>query len=402
MELLDATFKLITPLAMGGADPRPAIAPQGPSHLHAIAELRPPSVKGMLRYWYRALDPAYGSHEAQFFGGTGTDEGQSSFLLRVQHPGQPRSIPWDDRGYGDDGRNGIRYLSYTLRQTNRQVARAVIAPGAAITLRLIFRRPTDSEQRRAVLGALWLLGHMGGLGSRSRRGFGTVALQGWRVVQGAVWQELAQLPIAHGAPTPDEWLHRFEDGLKGLRAWYPGAATADHTVLAGARFRLLSPGHASGRFQAWEYALDSAGAAMQRFRLRWNVRDQQSDYHRVKAHIVASITPNHGARLTAAPARAAFGLPLTFRYRSLGDAAPPVSFRGKPSERSASPIWIRVVAIGDRCYPLYAWFRSPLLPGGEAVIVAVSRQDQTELPAPDGSLLRQFWEDLGGREVTCP
>ncbi|MBO2534024.1 MAG: type III-B CRISPR module RAMP protein Cmr1 [Thermoactinomycetaceae bacterium] len=45
-EMLRVEFQIITPLVLSGAD-------QGG------AELRLPSVKGMLRYWYRALDPEY-------------------------------------------------------------------------------------------------------------------------------------------------------------------------------------------------------------------------------------------------------------------------------------------------------------------------------------------------------
>lgn len=83
-EMLRVEFQIITPLVLSGAD-------QGG------AELRLPSVKGMLRYWYRALDPEYNKKikigksgkeegptwESHLFGGTGSGEGQSRFLMRL-------------------------------------------------------------------------------------------------------------------------------------------------------------------------------------------------------------------------------------------------------------------------------------------------------------------------------
>jgi len=47
METLTVTLKTVTPLFLGGA------------RQNEHAELRPPSIKGALRFWYRAIDPQY-------------------------------------------------------------------------------------------------------------------------------------------------------------------------------------------------------------------------------------------------------------------------------------------------------------------------------------------------------
>jgi CRISPR-associated protein Cmr1 len=61
--VLEATFRIVTPLFLGGAKP------------NDCAELREASIKGALRFWYRAADPNYRQEEARIFGGTarGTD-----------------------------------------------------------------------------------------------------------------------------------------------------------------------------------------------------------------------------------------------------------------------------------------------------------------------------------------
>ncbi|WP_416332427.1 RAMP superfamily CRISPR-associated protein [Laceyella tengchongensis] len=54
------------------------------------AELRLPSVKGALRYWYRAINPHFqkvpeggkATWEEILFGGTGGGAGQSAFFMR--------------------------------------------------------------------------------------------------------------------------------------------------------------------------------------------------------------------------------------------------------------------------------------------------------------------------------
>ncbi len=44
MEKLEATFRIVTPMFIGGADQTPSDG------------IRPPSVKGALRFWWRALN----------------------------------------------------------------------------------------------------------------------------------------------------------------------------------------------------------------------------------------------------------------------------------------------------------------------------------------------------------
>lgn len=74
MYSIEAKLRIVTPAFLGGADPT------------RTAELRVPSIKGQLRFWYRATDPDFRRNEQRLFGST--DAGQSSFLL-VLEGGQP-------------------------------------------------------------------------------------------------------------------------------------------------------------------------------------------------------------------------------------------------------------------------------------------------------------------------
>lgn len=405
---LQATYRIITPMFLGGADP------------NNCAELRAPSINGALRFWWRAIDPDYRDreHEARIFGGAGKGEGQAMFLLRVTRSREEKN-DWPPKNYGGfdapGSKNGMRYLSFPLKMGDNE--RKYIKPGTSFTLQLTFKTLPAIEHYRRIVAALWLLGHLGGLGSRSRRGFGTLALQEW-FVEGDTWPELTQLLPAHDAKSAEAWVSKFEAGITKLKEWLQPNATSppdDHTVLNGkARFYLFNRGYGkvtkqcqeNGRpvkksYEAWEAGLDAAGRAMQDFRQRWDLSTPASDYFNVRNHLVSkaaswrtkparapssTTSPIAAVPLTNAntPKRAAFGLPLTFRYGSIevqpwnskgrpktnryGNpeySTPHTTFLwktadGKQRDRYASPLFVRVVEINQQCHPFFSLLDSPL------------------------------------------
>ena len=75
METIKFECEVITPMFLGGADGKGA-------------ELRAPSIKGALRFWWRAMNghlPLKELHEreAEIFGGSGDKQGRSKVIVRV-------------------------------------------------------------------------------------------------------------------------------------------------------------------------------------------------------------------------------------------------------------------------------------------------------------------------------
>lgn len=142
MNTLSVTLKTVTPLFLGGADPKEQV------------ELRIPPIKSAIRYWYRAwlgryLDLAQmRKQEAQDLGLT---DGQSSVLIRF------------------DGDYGVHSVRQRLPFVGRRIERQSIKEGEAFTLRFISRSSLDWF---GLPLALWL--HCGGLGGRARRGAGVL------------------------------------------------------------------------------------------------------------------------------------------------------------------------------------------------------------------------------------
>jgi len=191
MDRLTVTLKTVTPMFLGGAEP------------DKIAELRAPSIKGALRFWYRAIDPEYNkpfdlsdpkspTWEEKIFGST--EHGQGYFSMKLEN-----GFLKGDHDWVPGNNQGLRYLSFSLSMGGNR--RKCIPPNTDICITLTFRHNPDDKEKKAILASLWVLGHVGGLGSRSRRGLGTVALQSWN----CRWNECEELKIAHNAKSVDDW-----------------------------------------------------------------------------------------------------------------------------------------------------------------------------------------------------
>lgn len=164
MEEITATFRVVTPMFVSGAD-------------QSKAELRLPSIKGALRFWWRAL--AWGRHngdlsaireeEANLFGST--DKGQSTMLMKVldQELSTGNQKKWSPNRWES-------YVGYGLIETNGGNQREYIEPGSTFALSLKSKGRLDDDDRTNLRKALLAFGLLGGLGGRSRKGWGSVKL----------------------------------------------------------------------------------------------------------------------------------------------------------------------------------------------------------------------------------
>ncbi|WP_273845472.1 type III-B CRISPR module RAMP protein Cmr1 [Rubrobacter calidifluminis] len=179
MEKIEATFRVVTPMFMSGAD-------------QSKAELRLPSIKGALRFWWRALAwSRYGDlqkireEETRLFGST--DEGQAAVLLKLFSQTMPKVL---EKGQIlKDGENvvgeGTRYLGYGVMEAfaskNRstqagQLIRPCLLSPFEFTLELRFGRLATEQQISSSIETLKLMGLVGSLGSKSRKGYGSLTL----------------------------------------------------------------------------------------------------------------------------------------------------------------------------------------------------------------------------------
>jgi CRISPR-associated protein Cmr1 len=391
---LQIQYRVVTPAFLGGADV---------SH----AELRPPSIKAALRFWYRAVDPEFSRRatrqapvrESLLFGATENGAGQSKVLLAVldeklRHL-KSSDIRWDQfaEGRGRHAKNGLTYLGYPLRPRHvDDGVRTALAPDSTFTLRLVLRPgggDLGEQEARGLISAAWLLGHLGGLGARSRRGFGSLALDEWSA-QGPDAKPLddamRRLPLGPRLQDHGAWERAWTGVRDAFQHWFgpfPEQPNRLQNPNLGPRTRsMVSP----ERFPAgeWPKAMDKAGRRLQDFRSR-----RKPDYNLVKAHLLAATGKPGGKLLQDAPPRVTFGLPLSFRYSSLPRPLTLVPYTDRgPRERMGSLLFVRILQLRDGLHP--AFFRLDGAVPGFDVPAGQRSRDGRPLDRPASCALDDF------------
>jgi|GEM_PF-3314246 len=292
MERLSFTCEWITPALWGGANPK------------AEPEIRSASIKGLLRYWWRVFiqgcrflsSPELAKREAALFG---TTESASPFVVRAYPIGEAKSVSVDLQ------KGAIRepaYFLFPFRQQERQAwkdggkfrVEILPRPGAKLS-------PQDWKEIQA---SFWLLAHLGGIGTRSRRGFGSFEIQ-----EGSFPEAKVQPKIK--AHSPKNYLDELRKALQNLRGNCPNIKNnlqqlPDSPML---HFPYVFLAIWKTPHKSWEKALKEVAQAMQ-------------DYCK---------------KLSPLEKRAGFGLP-----------------RGKNRRRRASPLWLRVIRLGKNQYTVQA------------------------------------------------
>lgn len=371
--MVRATFSVNTPLFLGGA------APQG-----GAPELRPPSIKGVLRFWWRAL--AWSRHagnlaeirkeEARLFGAAGDNRtgGQASFLLRVRSSTSVRIIPVDSVLNGSDGTvvgDGARYFGYGLmeafgsKKTGKkagQLTRACLHAPFDFTVELIGRETLD----KGLIDALKLMGLVGGLGSRMRRGWGSLSLLS---LDGAdqIWSASTDCESYRQALLDVIGSARQCDREPPYSAIWQG--TRIEVVQGNADpLRLLNRvGEEMIRYRSW-------GRNGQILKNQASEKNFEDDHDWSKNPEGAAI-PH--------PRRVIFGLPHNYS-KTLGVTA-------EHYDRRASPLLVHVQRLTPSSHvAVISVLHSEFLPNGERLKVTSHRNESAREAAPDWSVLDSF------------
>lgn len=178
--LIKATYKIITPMFIGYAEQN-------------ATRIAPQSVKGALRFWWRALvwdqiiraeqDEVKALNElhhqeAILFGSSATNKrsknkdecyGKGLVSIRVVAEIGNTSSHWPSGGI-----DGSSYLAYGLTGDKQNAHRSAIQKGTFDVL--LSCQNLSSSQQDQILNALKAFGLFGGLGSRVRRALGSVQL----------------------------------------------------------------------------------------------------------------------------------------------------------------------------------------------------------------------------------
>jgi hypothetical protein len=309
MEYVDLELEFLTPAFVSGGDQN-------------ACELRAASIKGVLRWWWRATlqDPPDSPktllrREQALFGGT--DPGFRSRVLlairdaRLQYLERGSRLPKTRHSFTTKGPKGmvsqevLPYLAYgpvgpvpkEQRIGDRAkddvyndpsgrmkrgplLLRSAIAPGSRFVLRLGWRGTVESRQIAEVLVAACAWVTLGGLGSRSRKGFGALAGS----VVGASSPELLGTAQRLWQETEPSLLR---DGVPWARERIPAFPRIEYR-------RIRTTGDA----ETWTEALGRVGMAYRELRkgtqARWILGDAEP--RRASSCLLTVVRENHGYR----------------------------------------------------------------------------------------------------------
>jgi CRISPR-associated protein Cmr1 len=338
MMTIPLTLTFLTPAFIGGADKT------------GKAEFRLPSLKGVLRYWWRQFQDQNDSQalfdkESRIFGST---KGQSRVILR-QIGDSPELSPGNRAFDDEDERNGIKYLLYSCYELSQNQPGRLqwILPGQSVTFEM--RLVGTSTDNQEVLLVLYFAQSFGGLGYRSRRGAGSFQLK----VDPAPMPTDPLAPFAGLLSTKvQEFIAAYSWHAITPYGWAPLIHAKSPLATAFAHpnyFKEVSPpGTTTGGD-----VLDHIGKKMKGYR---SVREYQTPppntFHQEACALHkagGTVPPSYPSAAPNPITKAAFGLPIIYRFSSRDAAGIPVGherwwIEASPvtHERRASPLHISV------------------------------------------------------------
>ena len=385
---IEATYRVVTPMFCGGSDPG-----------SARAELRVPSFKGVLRFWWRALAWARQDgdlemirrEEDKLFGSAGGGKSRVSMSLTGPIETRPLAAGEVLEDAGHVVGEGARYLGYGVMEAfprrNRragELIRACLLAPFDLTVRMRARCLTDG-QVRSLRDALIAVGLFGGMGAKSRKGYGSLVVRSLRVAGEESWR----------APRSIDELSGRIGALaceRSTNGW------ADFTALSGKTRHLFVTGAAGTPLML----LDLIGRELVRYRSwghRGTVLGQPSERNFEDDHDLMKLDR---MQRTKHPRRIAFGLPHNYGPRPSDQVGP----FDRGLDRRASPLFIHLHECAGKPVAVLSFLPARFLPRGKSDISVggrkIGQQPEEDLYRPVHDFLERLkrCEALHAKEVT--
>ena len=363
--VIHATYRIVTPMFIGDAEQNATgIAPQ--------------SVKGALRFWWRAL--MWGEYasttsceaaalvllhdkEAELFGSASDEDGlaagQGYFSLRVNFTEKPKTIRVNDLQGA-----GLRYfLGIGL---SREGSRSALAAGQTFQVNL--KSFNLKDQQANLIKTLMLFGLVGGLGSRVRKGWGSVAIESL-----AIGKDVINIP--HDKQSYQAWLKTLSSD-QTLSQLPPFTAFSNRTridISCIAKFPTTA-----------QSLLNEVGEEQQLYRsygLKGFVNGKSAEQKFSEDHdLVANIIRTYKTdKPSAIPKRAIFGLPHNYYFSSTKGKADLTHAEPNRSRR-ASPLLIHAHQFPDKSIAIIQILMpATFLPEGSLMQYSMGRRDDQKV-----------------------
>lgn len=395
----EVRLRTITPTFMYGADGK-------------TPEIRPQSIKGLLRFWYRALsgeDDLGKLHkeEGKIFGSTDEKIGSAKVSVRVKNVVEVTNSKEFLVEEGLDlivNRKGKKILGFKSKHLGigylyyNQFDKNYLKVGSEFTVVLSAEEKHNKELEKGIC-SLWCLVYFGGIGSRSRRTAGSLEVV--EVLRDDLMNDdLPFLDCDFQATTAlgvkETLLENFVVAKKLLKT---EKKSNEFSVLEGAKVKILNK-----PFENWLSAVNWIGREFQKFRNRRGsnqnpIIGEENDYQNVKNYI------NNGNFDGKTTERAIFGLPLNFQYRSLNFEGAEINLTdSKKSNRRASPLCLKIIKVNGKFFVLLLKFNGKFLNESDGISIKTLKKNRRNYPAkrlaenPNFKLVNKFLQKMEGVE----
>jgi CRISPR-associated protein Cmr1 len=343
MKAITFECETITPMFLGGADGR-------------TPELRPPSIKGLMRFWWRAMNAHLSleylkEEEVRIFGGSGEKEGRSRIVLRVKSDNEPEkgnNIRNDynlKRNYNrQENRLDDAGISYLLYSTVLGSGKYYIKDNQKFTVEL---KSQYLDALKQAVASFWALVYLGGIGTRARRGGGNIAITNIKEDDNLLGEtEPDFLLTGRNCDDVAKWIaHNYNKAKSIVNKNKKTRFISEYSNLSISRFII-----SKNSFKGWKEALNDVGRKFMSFRA-----DNKSDIFGTTA----------------------FGLPRKH-----------VRTSNKDANRRSSPLIFKTLKVRDRYYWLVLRLAGEFLPEDTVL------KDRFKLQKPSYERLDEFWAIL--------
>lgn len=360
MHTITFTCETITPMFLSGAN-------------QDVPELRPPSIKGALRFWWRAMNGDKTNMkelETEIFGGAGDNKAvRSSFS--IQNMKMPKETDFYDNVWSEigckqqtaksgniyvDSRNatnkGIAYLYYSTWLDAEKIRKS-IKPNTEFSFKIIFNKMNHYEH---IINALKGLVFFGGLGTRSRRGGGSFWIKNLVCSEKLNYKEQGLKDVFCNATISSiETLHNHISSNFSIT----NHTKNDYSHLKNAKVCIFD-GKLKNQKPDWVQSLEVIGKPF--FEYRGSVKGQVSN------------TPNFGfpilhKKTEANPAITMQAGKVNLRYIKKEDLL----------ERRSSPLIFKLIKVNEiHIFPVIIWLSGELIPNNYQIMDKYGNNTATE------------------------
>ncbi|GAB6175571.1 hypothetical protein JCM16814_04620 [Desulfobaculum senezii] len=363
-----ATYSVVTPMFLSGAD-------------QSKPELRVSSIRGALRFWWRALAwnrckgdlKKIREEEFQLFGSTSTGQGMLMRLVGKTNTSQWKTgskeeqcsvVPHDEKKKG-----GFTYFAYGVANFRKELKHGVFQKPSDFTIQCLLTEKQVAH-KDSLCKALIALGTFGGLGAKSRKGFGSLNIKSL-LVDDVSYEGFS-----------DDALERIKTLMGGETcAELPPYSAFSRCSLDGCPCQVVdlgieesSPEDALGmagfemaHYRGWGFRLKSGRRVVCGKEAQQNFPRDHEWYCEYKEN------PRQRPRCIAHPQRAVFGLPHSYdKGKKVGRS----TVKPVDSERRGAPILFHVFPSSEGYRVLAIVLTSTFLPPEKTLEISYKRGDK--------------------------